>query len=670
MEIKLNKLTIRNFKGIKDFTLKADGSNISVSGDNGTGKTTLYDAFLWCLFGKDSTDKTKFDWKPLNKDGQELHRLETEVEVELLVDGSEKTISRLTKENWSKKRGHHIETFSGHNTTFKLDGIEAKQKDFKAYLDTLISEDTFRMLTNLTYFPETMKWEERRKVLVELAGDVSVEQVIASNDDLKPLYQLLAERNLSDNMALTRQEMKSINNQIKDIPQRIDEVDRSMPDLSNLDETALKADLDAKQSQVDTKRDEISVIKNGAVNAKTSEAMANLKLYYSELENNYNKTLESDLDKLIEKRQVMREELSELKLKFNGFEQAETETYWEKQKLERLITQLTNENAENRVKFQNIREQEMPSFDEHALSCPTCGQEFAEEKAQEIQANYDKETEEFNKNKSDQLEKIVATGQASNAAIAKHQEAIDALDKKSEETADDKAKHTQNVEAKEKQIADITESIERERKSLNPFDTTEEATSLLQEIGVLKDKLEKGEQGQAEEIKGLESQIVELQTEAQAIQSDLMQFDQHTKQMKRRNELIASEQTLALEYGKLEQRLFLFEEFVKARVNLLTDTINSKFKLVKFKLFETAINGGIQEVCEPTVNGANYSTGLNNAARINAGLDIINTLMTHYGKQVPVFIDNAESINEILPIETQLITLTVSKDKTLKVEGI
>ena len=663
-------MTIRNFKGIKEFTLKADGSNISVSGDNGTGKTTLYDAFLWCLFGKDSNDKSKFDWKPLDRNNEEIHHLETEVEVELSINGGTKTLTRMVSENWVKTRGQAVADFKGHNTEYKMDGIKIKQKEYKEYLDQLIGEDTFRMLTNLTYFPETLKWEERRKVLIELAGDVSVEDVIKSNGELKPLYDLIAERSLEDNVKLTKQQMTSINKQIKDIPQRIDEVDRALPDISKLNQEELKASLDAKQLEISAKRDEISSIKNGASTAQVKEKISNLKLHYNELEREYTKQLESDLDGLIEKKQAKQEEVSTLKLKFVEFEQAETNIYWDKQQCEREINQLTNENAEARVRYSEIQEREMASFDEHALSCPTCGQSFDEAKALEIQANYDKETAEFNTQKAKQLETIVSAGQNNNKAIEKLKEEIKELDKKSESLAADKAKHTEVVKAKEKEVAELIESIERERKSLNPFNDTEESDNLIIEIVALEAQLDKGEQGQAEQIKALETQISELSQSEYAIRNDLMLFDQHDKQIARRNELIAEEQTLSLEYGKLEQRLFLLEEFVKTRVDLLTDTINNKFKLVKFKLFETAINGGIQEVCEPTVNGANYSTGLNNAARINAGLDIINTLMEHYDKRVPVFIDNAESINEILPIETQLITLTVSKDKELKVEEI
>lgn len=665
MIITLNKMTIRNFKGIKDFTLDADDQSINVAGDNGTGKTTLYDAFLWCMFGKDSTDKTKFDWKPLDSDNKEIHNLETEVEVELSIDGGKKTLTRMVSENWAKTRGQAVSEFKGHNTLYKMDGIQIKQKEYKAYLDQLIGEDTFRMLTNLTYFPETLKWEERRKVLIELAGDVSTEDIIKSNQELKPIYSLLAERSLEDNVKLTKQSMASINKQIKDIPHRIDEVDRSLPDISKLNAKELKASMATKQNQINSKRDEISSIKNGASGAKIKEQISNLKLHYAELDREYSKQLESDLEELIEKKQVTQEELSTLKLKFNEFERLETNINWDKQQCDREINQLTNANAEARVRYSEIQEREMPSFDEHALSCPTCGQDFTQDKSLEIQANYDKETAEFNTQKSKQLEAIVSAGQSNNKAIEKLKEEIVELDKESEALAEEKAKHTEKVKEKEKEVADLGESIERERKSLNPFDATEEAAALMKEVVKLISDLDNIELNQVEQTKSLETQVSELSQSEYAIRNDLMLFDQYDKQIARRTELIAEEQTLSLEYGKLEQRLFLLEEFVKTRVDLLTDTINSKFKLVKFKLFETAINGGIQEVCEPTVNGANYSTGLNNAARINTGLDIINTLMEHYDKRVPVFIDNAESINEILPIETQLITLTVSRDKEL-----
>lgn len=666
----LNKMTIRNFKGIKDFTLTADGSSVSVSGDNGTGKTTLYDAFLWCLFGKDSTDKTKFDWKPLDENNQEIHHLETEVEVELSIDGGTKTLTRMVSENWVKTRGQAVADFKGHNTEYKMDGIKIKQKEYKEYLDQLIGEDTFRMLTNLTYFPETLKWEDRRKVLIELAGDVSIEDVIKSNTELKPLYDLLAERSLEDNVKLTKQQMTSINKQIKDIPQRIDEVDRSLPEIELLDEAALRAESAKYQEDISGKRDEIASIKNGAFDSKIKEQISALQLEFLEMDREHSKNQSINLDKLIEQKQVLQEELAELNGKNFEFKQTESAIAHDKKQVEFEKEQLTTKNRDSRVEHQEIQAEQMPSFDEHALTCPTCGQNFTEDKALEIQANYDKEKESFNLQKAEKLAKIAEIGQQNNVTIQKLEDELLELEAKSKVLENQKVKHAETVKAKEQEITYVEELISQERVTVIPFGVTKEASDITEKIAGLRVDLEKGVDAQSEQIKQLEAEIIDLNKLDYDIQSDLMKFDQYAKQTARRNELIAEEQTLSLEYGKLEQRLFLLEEFVKTRVDLLTDTINNKFKLVKFKLFETAINGGIQEVCEPTVNGANYSTGLNNAARINAGLDIINTLMEHYDKRVPVFIDNAESINEILPIETQLITLTVSKDKELKVEEI
>ena len=165
-----------------------------------------------------------------------------------------------------------------------------------------------------------------------------------------------------------------------------------------------------------------------------------------------------------------------------------------------------------------------------------------------------------------------------------------------------------------------------------------------------------------------EAKVGAILAEINDVNDLLYRFELHAKQQERVDELIAKEQSLGLKFGELEQQLMVLEEYVRTKVSLLTDTINGKFRIVKFKLFDTAINGGLIECCEPTVGGANYSTGLNNAARINAGLDIINALMSHYDLHLPLFVDNAESVNELIEVDTQVITLSVSKDKKLTVK--
>src|SRR5699024_5010032 len=174
---------------------------------------------------------SKFDWKPLDSQGNELHHLETEVELLLDVDGQEKKLSRMIAEKWTKKRGSIEDTFSGHSTTFKIDDLSVKKKEYTDYLDDLIGEERFKLLTNVNYFPEVLDWKKRREVLIEMVGDITDADVIASNNDLKPLIGLLKGKSAEELMKLTKQQMKQANDHIKALPSRIDEVDRSLPDL-------------------------------------------------------------------------------------------------------------------------------------------------------------------------------------------------------------------------------------------------------------------------------------------------------------------------------------------------------------------------------------------------------------------------------------------------------
>lgn len=74
-------------------------------------------------------------------------------------------------------------------------------------------------------------------------------------------------------------------------------------------------------------------------------------------------------------------------------------------------------------------------------------------------------------------------------------------------------------------------------------------------------------------------------------------------------------------------------------------------------------------MCETLYEGVPYGSGLNNAAKINVGLDIINTLSEHYGILAPIFVDNAEAVTKFINVDAQLISLVVSeKDKQLRVE--
>lgn len=158
-----------------------------------------------------------------------------------------------------------------------------------------------------------------------------------------------------------------------------------------------------------------------------------------------------------------------------------------------------------------------------------------------------------------------------------------------------------------------------------------------------------------------------LNADLEEINKKLSLQGQNEKIDERIKELESREKELAKLYEEQQRIIYLCEEYTKAYVDLVSDKINDSFDLVKFKLFENQINGGITETCEATFKGVPYSD-LNNAAKINAGLDVINSLSEKLGLKVPIFIDNAESVNELIKTDTQLVRLVVSKDKELKID--
>lgn len=172
MNIKIKSITLRNFKGLRDVSFDFDGRNATIIGDNGTGKTTIFDALTWVLFGKDSHNSTDIDIKTIDATGEPMHRAEHFVEVALDVDGSTQTLRRTYREIWSKPRGSSDLRFVGHESAFAVNGVEVGTK---AAYDKIISEwindDVFRMLTDPMYFNTRVDWKGRRAALLALVGD-------------------------------------------------------------------------------------------------------------------------------------------------------------------------------------------------------------------------------------------------------------------------------------------------------------------------------------------------------------------------------------------------------------------------------------------------------------------------------------------------------------------
>ena len=172
-------------------------------------------------------------------------------------------------------------------------------------------------------------------------------------------------------------------------------------------------------------------------------------------------------------------------------------------------------------------------------------------------------------------------------------------------------------------------------------------------------------------IENLKAEKNALKAQLENVNKIIAQASMNVEVDERIAELQAEQKEIGQKVADQEQILYLLEEFIRFKLNKVSESINSHFKTVNFKLFEMQLNGGMKDCCECTVNGVPYST-LNSGHRIVAGLDIIRSLSELYGVSVPIFVDNAESLNEfnVPDMDAQLILLSVSEDKQLKVEGV
>lgn len=650
-QIKLMGLKLINFKGIKLFVLDADGKNQKVLGDNGTGKTTLYDAFLWTLVNKDSMNNTKFAIKTLDMAGKEASGLEHAVEVTLSVDGNLTTLKKAYKEVWTKKRSAPKAEFKGHTNDYYIDGVPVKQKEFTTFISELIDEDTFKLLTNPAYFNEILKPEQRRKVLLEVCGDITDQDVIDKNEELAKLPEILGNRTLEKQKQYIASRKKEINQELDRIPIRIDEINLNLPDLDGLDKQVLESEIQSLNSQIDEKQDLISNIRNGNATVQKQKEIQEIEIQLLQIKQQHESGSKDELYRLQTR---IQEEESNLSLFNSKVENLKNEKRYNDENVKRIDEELNK----LRQEWSSINEQQFEHTDQ--CECPSCGQSLPEA---QLQAAREKALAQFNLNKSKQLEEIDAKGKqtsgrkneiiSSNVALAKEYEKLNGqINEK--QTLIEKLK-TQ-LKQVEEQVTDVTENTQYVAK-------LKEKQQLQSDIASLKETADQS-------IQDVQLEIAELKSKRDQLQADLGKFAAVKQSEDRIKELEAQERELAAEFEKLEEGLFLIEEFTRTKVDMLEEKINSKFKYARFKLFDVQVNGGLNDICDTTYQGVPYDKGLNNAARINVGLDIINTLSEHYGVSAPIFIDNAEAVTKLIDTDAQLISLIVSgQDKQLRVEN-
>lgn len=649
--MRILSLTLENFRSIKNMTVNFDGKDADVFGANGTGKTTIANAICWLLIDRPATEESEFSPKTEGSHGLN-HKAEMTVE---LADGQRMTLAKDFYEKWTRKRGSSTEEFTGNVTDYYVDGVKSKKKEYTEVLETVCGIDLERvkMLMVLGYFADTMKTDEKRRILFEMAGEFTDMDVIAANEELEGIEDFFLMPGTEDKhytveqwKKIAAEQKKKLNQDLETLPARIDEASKNVAENIEDAET-LNAELrrlEEKKAALEEQKRSLST-EDGKQEA-TRAALAGLEVdlakkraAYIEQSAAANKELNAEIDRKIKDKREIADKLDALKRKHEEFR--------------RTFTQIQEERKALMEAYAAVSARQ---WDAEAEICPTCHQPLPPEQVEELRAA-------FNEKKSAEKEDINRQGQACS------KDKINACAAELETQAADIAEMENTVREMENGIGSLKAII----TTPPPFEETEEYKEITARMEELRDRQRIRESAADGTANAYDRDIAAIKEEIAAVNLRMAKAQSSEDSRKRVGELKQELKHTAEQLEYIEHGIHLCEEFTRTKARMVTDSINEHFKFIRFRLFRNQINGGLREVCEPMVENkagewVEYRSA-NYAAQVNAKLDIVSTLGKHYSVHLPTVMDQGESVTEPLAVDEQLIRLIVSaKDKGIRVE--
>lgn len=632
--IRIMRLVLENFKCHRNLTFTFNGGNASIYGDNASGKTSIYDALTWLLFGKDSVGngEKNIEIKPLDSSGAVAdHSAITSVEAELLVNGERVTLKRTYKEVWSTKRGSSMESFDGNTSEYYVDGVPCKKFIFDECIRKMVPEDTFRMLTAVSFFAKDMSWQNRREVLFNMAGTVDDRDILASAPQFAALLESMGKLPLDDYKKKLLSEKRGFTNAKTDIPARISECERTVEDLSDLDFVGIKAETELlNDKQVEINKQIISIENDSMVQNKQLEI----------------REMKVELDKLVAENSAFRA------TQMTGAPDVEgLRSTLARQKGSLANTKSLLYAAEQSISsYEKLIEESRERWiavNGEAFSggtCPTCAQQLPMEQLRQA-------TEAFEKGKQARLREIERTAESQKSYLHQTQTRIQNLQ--------------EEISALEEQICQTEEKIHTAGTVIiTPTDMAgyaEKKVELDGKIAMLNAELQTLSQNSYAEKERLRSELVDVNAKIKLNMAICGKESALTYARNRITELREEARNAAACLEAIEKMLYLMDEYIRYKTRVVEDGVNSLFRIARFRLFREQANGGVEDRCDVVVDGVPYGN-LNNGMKINVGIDIINALSRHYGVTVPLFVDNAESVTKLERADTQVIRLVVSAD--------
>lgn len=633
-------MTIENFKGCKkaDYTFS---EKTIIYGANATGKTTIADAFWWLLFNKDSLGNEKFNIRPLSSDGTRIDNVEIKVVAVIEIDGEEIELSKVQKQKWVKKRSSATETLQGNENLYEIDGYPKSEKEYKERVANIAEEELFKMLTNPTYFA-SLPWKKQREILMRFINEITDLELALGNPEFVGLVEEIRKApSLEDIQKKYSKALSEWKKKQAELPVRIDEAERQKVDIDVAELELAKKDILEQISENQAKQDDVS--KQLEEYRKLTDGIFEIKFELNDIQRKANQ--END-----EKRKELERQKYDSERQLVSIQSAIRNKKKQIEIQENSLKMLQDDLDKAREEWTSLSKME---FDENSLVCSMCGQEYPSDKANEIR-------QEFEARKQKEISNVTNKGNAINANLKLQKTLIEA-DKN-------------DLDSLLKQEKEIKNKLEDLKSEYEKLPSTIDVTGTDDYKKLEKDLAEKEkalqESNDENDIKNrLRMEREQLNYELNEIEKDLAKAELNIKLDERIEELQVEQREVSQKVADQEKMIYLLEQFIRYKMNKISEIINSKFDGICFKLFENQINGGLKECCECTVNGVPYSS-LNNGHRIVAGLKIIKALQELYGVSTPIFVDNAEAISDgnMPEMNNQMILLSVSNDKKLRIE--
>lgn len=641
-EIKLISLELNNFKCHDHLKIDFNGGNANIYGDNATGKSSIYDALTWLLFGKNSKGEgdKNFEVKPLGLDGEvKDHDAITEVEAVLSVDGEQVSLKRTYREIWATKRGCSTPVFDGNTSDYLIDGVPVKKGAFAERVSEIVEEDIFKLLTSVSHFADGISWQERRAVLFDAACIASDRELMEREERFIPLLDAMGKLNLEEYKKKLLAEKRGHVGTRDEIPARISECEKTIADIGKIDFDTARSELTLLEAQAEGISAEILALDHdSATEAKRMEIReAQLAIDALEAENKAYRASQ----------RANTVDVSALRVKSAKLVASQADKECRAADIAGQIEAYDRDIAASRDRWISVHSEKFS-----ASLCPTCGQALPESQLKAAQ-------DSFEAQKARRLREIEQAASSKKELRAQAEERISELKEESFAIGEEISDITAQITAAEASVVPIIDLADYEDKK----------AKLKHDMAMLQGELADMSTNKSEARGKLTYRLSGVRAEI-ADKRMLLGKESLLSYSKSRIESLKADARRASEaLEAVEGMLFLIDEYVRFKTQFVEESVNSLFRIARFRLFREQANGGLEDRCDVVFDGVPYAN-LNSGARINVGIDIINTLSINYGVSVPLFVDNAESVTALEPSHSQLIRLVVSEnDRKLRIEA-